>query len=146
MLSLGELLIERLGRVEFEGQGGFADGDGGGLLAHLLALEIALERIEEEAIVGDAVPVEDLLLFLGTDAVVLVEEVEKGALGLFQGGIGSSLEVAQVREDPLLELLGVLDRTPKGLEAESQASDDISARDVKEVIPIQSVSLFTHRV
>jgi hypothetical protein len=37
---------------------------------------------------------------------------------------------------PLLELLGVLDRAAKGLEAEGQASHDVGARDVKEVVPV----------
>jgi hypothetical protein len=68
---------------------GLADGDSGGFLTHLLALQVALQRVKEEAIMWHAVPVEDLLLLLGSDAVVLVEEVKEGALGLFQRGIGS---------------------------------------------------------
>lgn len=63
------------------------------------------------------VPVEDLLLLLGTNAVVLEEEVEERALGLFERGIGASLEVAKIREDSFLELLYIFDRTTEGLEA-----------------------------
>lgn len=44
----------------------------------------------------NTVPVEDLLLLLRADAVVLEEEVEEGALGFFERGIGASLEVAKV--------------------------------------------------
>lgn len=75
----------------------------------------------------DAIPVEDLLLLLCPDAVVLVEEVEKGALGLFERGIGTGLEVSQVGEDAFLELFRVLDGTTKGCETERQASNDISS-------------------
>lgn len=135
LLGLGELLEQRLGRVELEGEGGLVDGDGGGLLAHLLPLEIPLEGIEKEAVVGHAVPVEDLLLLLGPDAVVLVEEVQEAALGLFQRGIGAGLQVSQIGEDALLELLGVLDGAAEGLEAEGQASHDVGAGDVEEIVP-----------
>lgn len=85
---------------------------------------------------GDAIPVEDLLLLLGPDAVVLVEEVEERALGLFEGRISSGLEVSQVGEDTLFELFRVLDGSTKSLEAESQASDNIGTGDVEEVIPV----------
>lgn len=89
LLGFGELLKQGLRRIELERQGGLVDGDGGGLLAHLLALQVAFQRVEEEAVVGDAVPVEDLLLLLGADAVVLVEQVEKGALGLLERRVGA---------------------------------------------------------
>lgn len=72
LLRLGKLLKEGLRRVELEGKGGLADSHGGGLLSHLLALQVALERVEEKTVVGNAVPVEDLLLLLCADAVVLV--------------------------------------------------------------------------
>lgn len=72
MLSFCELLKERLRRIELEGQSWFADCDRGRLLAHLLALEVALEGIEEEAIMRHAVPVKDLLFLLCTDAIVLI--------------------------------------------------------------------------
>lgn len=65
-----------------------------------------------------AVPVKDLLLLLRTNAVVLVQKIQKGTLGLFERSISTRLEVSQVREDALLELLRVLDRPTKGLEAE----------------------------
>ena len=141
MLSLGELLIQRLGRVEFEGHGRLADSQGGSLLAHLLSLQVPFQRIEEESIVGHAVPVENLLLLLCPDAVVLVKEIEERALGLFEGGVGAGLEVSQVREDTFLELLRVLHGPSKGLESESQASDDIGSGNVEEIAPVTGVSL-----
>lgn len=83
-----------------------------------------------------AVPIEYLLFLLSADAVVLVQEVEEWALGFFERGIGSGLEVSQIREDTLLELLRVFDRATEGLESKGQASHDIRARDVKEVVPV----------
>lgn len=85
----------------------------------------------------NAVPVEDLLLFLRANAVVLVEEIEEGALGFFEGGIGSSLQVSQVGEDTLLELLRVLHGASEGLEAKGQATNDIRTGNVKEVAPVR---------
>ncbi|KAI6755136.1 hypothetical protein HG531_004242 [Fusarium graminearum] len=107
----------------------------GGFLAHLLSLEVAFQRVKEQAIMGDAVPVKDFLLLLSSDAVVLVKEVEEGALGLLQRSISSRLEVPQVREDTLLEFLRVLDRSAESLESEGQASHDVGARNVEEVVP-----------
>lgn len=52
-----------------------------------------------------AIPIEHLLFFLSSYAIVLVHEVEERALGLFKGCIGARLQVAQVRENPFLELL-----------------------------------------
>ena len=106
-------------------------------MAHLFPFEVALQGIEEEAVMGDAVPVEDLLLLLGADTIVLVEKVEESALGLFQRGIGARLEVAQVGKDALFEFLGVLDRATKGLEAERKTSHNVGAGDVEEVVPGQ---------
>ena len=65
-----------------------------------------------------AVPVEHLLLLLRSNAIVLVHEVEEGAFWLLERRIGARLEVAQIREDAFLELLRVLHRSSKGLEAE----------------------------
>ena len=135
-MGFGELFEEGLRRVKLEGQGRFADGDGGGFLTHLLALEVALEGVEEEAIMGDAVPVEDLLFLLGANTVVLVEEVQKSALGLLEGGVGAGFEVTQVREDTFLELLGILDGPTKSLEAEGQTANDVGAGDMKEIVPV----------
>lgn len=109
-------------------------------MAHLLALEIALEGVKEEAVVGYAVPVEDLLLLLRADAVVLVEEVKEAALGLLKGRVGAGLEVAQVGEDALLELLRVLHGPAEGLEAEGEASYDVGAGDVEEVVPAEGLA------
>lgn len=130
-----ELLEKRLRRVEFERESRLADGDGGGLLTHLLSLEVALQRIEEQTVVGNAVPVKDLLLLLCADAVVLVEKVEEGALGLLERGVGAGFEVAQIREDALFKLFRVLDGAAKRLESEGEASHDVGAGDVKEVVP-----------
>jgi hypothetical protein len=85
--------------------------------------------------VRNTVPVENLLLLLGTDAVVLVQEIQERALGLLQGGISPGLEVSQIGENTLLEFLGVLDGAAKGLESEGEASNDIGSRDVEEVAP-----------
>lgn len=67
---------------------------------------------------GDAVPVEYFLFLLGSDAVVLVEEVKERALGLLERRIGSRLEIAQIGEDAFLEFLRVLHRPAEGLESE----------------------------
>lgn len=42
------------------------------------------------------VPVENLLLLLRPYAIVLIHEVEEGALWLFEGRIGAGLEIAQI--------------------------------------------------
>jgi hypothetical protein len=82
-----------------------------------------------------AVPIEDLLLLLCSDAVVLVQEVEESALGFFEGGIGTRLQVSQIRENTLLKLLRVFDRSSERLESEGEASHDIGSGDVEEVVP-----------
>lgn len=141
MLGFGELLEEGLGGVEFERKSGLVDSDSGGFLSHLLPLEIALEGIEEESVVWYAVPVEDLLLLLCSDAVILVQEIQEPGLGLFEGGIGARLQVSQIGKDPLLKLLRVLDGSAKGLEPKGKASDNVGAGNVKEVVPVVEVSL-----
>lgn len=127
LLGLCELVEERLGRVILKRQSRLAFSQRGWFLAHLLPLQVSFERVEKEAIVGDAVPVEDLLLFLRSDAVVLVQEVKKRALGFFERRIGAGLEVAQVGEDTLFEFLRVLDRASKGLEAKGETPHDIGS-------------------
>ena len=82
-----------------------------------------------------AVPIEDLLLLLGADAVVLVEEIEEGAFRFFERRVGSSLEVAQIGENTLLELLRVFYGSAKGLESEGQAAYDICTGYVEKVVP-----------
>jgi hypothetical protein len=136
LLGLGELLEERLRRVKFEGERGLADGDCSGFLTHLLSLEVAFKGVQKETVMRHAVPVEDFLLLLRANAVVLVEEVQKRALRLLQRSIGSRFQVAEVREDTLLEFLRILHRSAKGLETEGQATDDVGTRDVEEVVPI----------
>lgn len=90
------LLKERSRAIILEAQSWLTFSGGSDFLALLLSLEVALQRIEEESIMGYAVPVEDLLFLLGPDAVVLVEKVEEGALWLFQGCVGAGFEVTQV--------------------------------------------------
>ena len=140
MLGLGQLLEKGLRRVEFEGHGRFADGDRGRLLTHLLALQVPLESIQEQAIMRHAVPVKHLLLLLGPDAVVLVEEIQECALRFLEGRIGAGLEIAQVGEDALFELFGVFDGATKRLESECEAADDVGTGDVEEVAPVGVVS------
>jgi hypothetical protein len=85
--------------------------------------------------VWHAVPVEDLLLLLCPDAVVLIEEIEKGAFGFFECRIGAGFQISKVGENTLLKLLRVFDRTAKGLKTKGEASDDISAGDVEQIVP-----------
>jgi hypothetical protein len=81
--------------------------------------------------VGNREPVKDLLLLLRADAAVAEEEVKEGgsdvrcgldlieySLRLLETGIDTRLEVAEVREDTLFPLLGVLDGTTECLKAE----------------------------
>jgi hypothetical protein len=74
-------------------------------LVHLLALQITLECIEEQSIVGNAVPVKHLLFLLRANAVVFVQEVQERALGLLEGCIGAGFEISQVGEDTLFKFL-----------------------------------------
>ena len=83
----------------------------------------------------DTVPVEHFLLLLSSDAVVLVHEVEERALWLLERCVGSGLEVAQIREDALLELFRILHGPPERLESEGETSHDICAGDMKQVVP-----------
>ena len=96
-----ELLVEALARVVRERARGLACDVRRRLGPHLLALEVALERVEEEAVVrdgeparggislalrileegkGGTVPVEHFLLLLRADALVLEEKVEERGL------------------------------------------------------------------
>lgn len=91
---------------------------------------------------GNAVPEEDLLLLLCADAIVLVEEVEEGALWFFQGCVVAGLEVTEIREDALFKLFRVLHGATKSVEAESEAANNVRAGDVKKTPPEQeSVSI-----
>lgn len=63
-----------------------------------------------------AIPIEDLLLFLRSNTVVLVHEIEERTLGFLEGCIGTGFEVSQIREDAFFEFLGILDRAPESLE------------------------------
>ena len=136
MLRLGELLEQRLRRVKLKGQCRLVHGHRGGLLTHLLALEISLKSIEEKTIMRYAVPVKHLLLLLCANAIVLVKEVQERALWFFERGVGARLQVTKVGKDAFFELLGVLDRPAERLETEGKASYDIGTGDVEEVVPV----------
>ena len=75
LLRLRELLEQGLRRVKFEGKSRLANGDCGGFLAHLLALQVPLQCVKEQAIMRHAIPIENLLLLLRSNAIVLVEKV-----------------------------------------------------------------------
>jgi len=145
LLSFGELLEERLGRIEFKGKSWFIDSNSCGLLSHLLPLEITFEGIEEESVVWYAVPVENLLLLLCPNAIVLVQEIKETTLWLFEGGIGARLQVSQIGKDTLLKLLRVLYWSSKGLKSEGKAANNVGTGNVKEVVPTK-VSLDSLRV
>lgn len=94
------------------------------LEAGLLPLEVPLEGVEEEAVVGDGepagvgfsalcglqrrknVPVEDFLLLLRTDALVFEEKIQEGRLRKERGGRGGrgirGLERGQ-RQEPTMQ-------------------------------------------
>lgn len=82
-----------------------------------------------------AIPVKDFLLLLCPNAVVFIQEIKKGALGLLQRRVGSRLEISKIGENTLFELLGILHWATEGLESERQTSDNIRSGDVKEVAP-----------
>ncbi len=86
----------------------------------------------------NAVPIEHLLLFLSSDTIILVEEIKERTLGLLQRRICAGLEISQVGEDAFFEFLGILYWSTKGLKAEREASDDICAGNVEEVVPWRS--------
>ena len=83
------------------------------------------------------VPVEHLLLLLRSDAIVFVHEVKKWTFGLLERCIGARFEVAQIRENALLELFRILHRSSECLEPERETPDNICTGNVKEIVPIQ---------
>ena len=85
-----------------------------------------------------AVPVKHLLLLLGPNTVVLVQEVQEWALWILQHRVYAGLEISQVRENALLKLLRVLHRTSKGLESKCETSNNIGTGDVEEAAPIKT--------
>ena len=56
-------------------------------------------------------------------------------LGLLEAGVDARLEIAEIAEDALLELFHILDGATKGLEAEDEGTDDVSAGDMIESAP-----------
>lgn len=85
-----------------------------------------------------AIPVKDLLLLLCPNAVVFIQEIKKGALGLLQRRVGSRLEISKIGENTLFELLGILHWATESLESERQTSDNIRSGNMKEVAPTTS--------
>lgn len=83
-----KLLEQRLAWLPAETESRLSHSFCRAFLAELLALEIPIESVEEEAIVRYRKPVEDLLFFLRPNAVVLEEELEKFGLPteLFSAG------------------------------------------------------------
>ena len=142
LLCFRQLLVERLRRVEFKGLGRLTHSDRGRFLAHLFTFQITFQRIQEQAIMRNAVPIEYLLLLLRPNTVILVQEIEESTLGLFQRRICAGFEIAQVGENTLFELLRVLYGAAECLESKGQASHNIRTGDVKEVAPakIKSIS------
>lgn len=83
------------------------------------------------------VPVENLLLLLRSNAIVLVKEVKERTFRLLQRGIGTGFQVAQVRENALLEFLRVFHGPAEGLESKGETSYNIGSGNVKEIVPVQ---------
>ena len=83
------------------------------------------------------VPVEDFLLLLRSNAIVLVKEVKERTFRLLQRGIGAGFQVAQVRENALLEFLRVFHGPAEGLESKGETSHDVCSGNVKKIIPVQ---------
>lgn len=104
-------------------------------MAGLFSLQVTLKCVEEETVVWDAVPVKNFLLFLRADAIVLVEKVEEGALGLLERCIIASFQVSKIRKDAFFEFLRVLDGTTESLKTKGKTPDNVSTGDVKEIVP-----------
>jgi hypothetical protein len=85
--------------------------------------------------VGNGKPVKHFLLFLGSDAVVLVEKVKELGFRFFQRSVCSGFEVSEIREDAFFELLGVGDGSTECEEAVSEGANNVCASNVKEVVP-----------
>lgn len=89
----------------------------------------------------NAVPVEDLLFLLCSNTVVLIQVIKKGALWLLERGVGAGLEISKIGEDALFEFLRVPHRATERLKPEREASDDVRARNVEEIVPETGQSL-----
>ena len=94
LLCPAELIVEGALGVIGEGHRRLASDHGSRLLAHLLSLQIALKRIEEESVMRNgeprkhkqddgveygeiAIPVEDLLFLLCANTLILKQEVKE---------------------------------------------------------------------
>jgi hypothetical protein len=134
-LGLAVLFVEGTLLVVSERDGGLRGYDRGGLLAHLFALEVTLEGVKEQTVMGHRVPVEHLLLLLGADALVLEEQVEERRLGLFEASVLGGLEVAQIAEYTFLKLLHVAYGPAKCFETEQKGADNIGSGDKVAAVP-----------
>lgn len=88
---------------------------------------------------GYTVPIKHLLLLLCSDTAILIEEVEEGAFGLFQGRVSASLKVSQVRKNAFFELFGIFNGSAESLKSESKTSDNVSAGNVEEIVPCKEL-------
>lgn len=169
-----ELLEEGLARVPAEAESGFAHGLGRALRPELLALEVAVEGVEEEAVVRNGEPVKDFLLLLRSDAVELEQELEelglqfsggcpsvtkmregsdprregldgRTHLGLLECSVCSTFEVPEVAEDTLLKFLRVAYGPAEGEEAEVEGADDVGSRDVVMAVPEDAGNVLARR-
>ena len=66
-----------------------------------------------------------------------------GTVRLLQRRICARLQVAQVGENAFLEFLRILDGPAESLEPEGQASHNVGAGDVEEVVPEDARDVFT---
>ena len=80
---------------------------------------------------GDGKPVKDFLFLLGSNAVVLVEEVEELGLWFFQRSVCAGFEVTEIGEDALFEFLCIRNRATKGEKAVCQGPYNIGSCDMK---------------
>ena len=75
------------------------------------------------------------MLLLCSNAIVLVQEIQKGALGFLQRSIRAGFQISKVREDTFFKLLRVLHGTTESLESKRKASHDVGTRYMEQVIP-----------
>jgi hypothetical protein len=136
------LVVQRHARVVVEWHGRFGGGASGRFLSHFLTLQISFKSIEEEAVVRDGKPVEDFLFFLGSNTVVLVEEIKEFRLRFLKRGVGAGFEISKIWEDPLFEFLGVYNGSTECEESIRQWTNDIRACDVEEIVPAGRLAHF----
>jgi hypothetical protein len=82
------------------------------------------------------IPIENLLLFLRSDTIVLIEKIKEWAFWFFECRICSSLKISEIRKNTLFELLRIFDGTSECLKPKSEAPNNIGTRNVKKIVPI----------